>query len=152
MKLLVRMIEIIESSYNQTSSVRRTKFQNLNLYRLVLQLSLPNSKSMPLTCGFHQGSVLGPILFTIYMLSLGKIISRHGLQHHMYADEWQLYTTFSSTNGTDCVANMEATICHLRDWYAKNTLKLNDDKTEMLIIGSKYRQNPKSMIFMLALA
>ena len=54
----------------------------------------------------------------------------------MYADYCQLYTTFSSTNGTDCVANMEALICDIRGWYAKNMLKLNDDKTEMLIIGS----------------
>ena len=52
----------------------------------------------------------------------------------MYADYFQLYTTFSSTNGTDCVANMEALICDIRGW--------NDDKTEMLIIGSKYRQIP----------
>ena len=61
----------------------------------------------------------------------------------MYADDCQLYTTFSSTNGTDCVANMEALICDIRGRYAKNMLKLNDDKTEMLIIGSKYRPIPQ---------
>ena len=64
----------------------------------------------------------------------------------MYADDCQLYTTFSCTNDADCVANMEALICDIRGWYAKNMLKLNDDKTEMLIIGSKYRQIPKSLL------
>ena len=55
----------------------------------------------------------------------------------------KLSITFSSTNGTDCVANMEALICDIRGWYTKNMLKLNDDKTEVLIIGSKYCQIPQ---------
>ena len=38
---------------------------------------------------------------------------------------------------------MEALICDISSWYAKNMLKLNDDKTEMLIIGSKYCQIPQ---------
>ena len=80
-----------------------------------------NSSSMRLTCGVPQGSVSGLILFTIYMLPLGKIISR--LQYHMYADDCQLYTTFSSTNGTDCVAIMKALICDIRGWYAKKYAK-----------------------------
>ena len=74
---------------------------------------------MPLTCGVPQGSVLGPMPLTIYMLPLGKIINRHGLQYHMYADDCKLYTTFSSSNGTDCVANVAALICDIRRWYAK---------------------------------
>ena len=61
----------------------------------------------------------------------------------MYADDCQLYTAFRSTNGTDCVVNMEALICDIRGSYAENMLQLNDDKTEMLFIGSKYRQIPQ---------
>ena len=38
---------------------------------------------------------------------------------------------------------MEAPICDIRGRYVKNMLKLNDDKTEMLIIRSKYRQIPQ---------
>ena len=98
------------------------------------------SKTVPLSCGVPQGKVLGPILFTTYLLRLGDIIRKHGLKFHMHADDCQLYTSFSmSTN--EAVSSMQMAID--RAWYAANMLKLNDDKTEMLVIGSKYRTIPK---------
>ena len=90
----------------------------------------------PITCSVHQGSILGPVLFSLYMLPLGNIIRRHGIDFHSYADDTQLYISVSP-NDTSPVASLIQCIEQMNTWMSNHFLQLNKDKTDVLVIGPK---------------
>ena len=99
------------------------------------------SSSFDLLFGVPQGSVLGPILFTLYTLPLGDIARGLEIPRHFYADDSQLYVPFSvkvKQEGIIAVNRLESCVTQIQSWMVINKLKLNADKTELLLIASPY--------------
>ena len=99
-----------------------------------------SSKPKRLVQGVPQGSVLGPVLFTLYTKPMADIIRKHGLDYHFYADDSQIYVTFHPENSSTSFLHMEQCIEELDIWLTRNKLKLNGEKTEIILFSSKYLQ------------
>lgn len=97
------------------------------------------SDSMDTSHGIPQGSILGPLLFNLYMLPLGHIIRHHGLSYHSYADDTQLYISFSPDDPSP-VNDLISCVSDIKNWMGQNFLLLNDSKTEILVVGPKARR------------
>ena len=90
--------------------------------------------------GVPQDSVLGPILLTLYISPLGDICRKHGVIFQSYMDHHQNYLSFSPAQpgGKEkCLETLEGCISDIYLRMRTNLLKLNDDKTELIVLGTR---------------
>ena len=98
------------------------------------------STNSMLSCGVPQGRRLGPVLFLLYVSQLFQIINKHLPSSHGYADDKQLYLSFSPDSPVaedQAIQIISNCIDEFRAWLVSRKLMFNDTKTEFLIIGTR---------------
>ena len=82
-------------------------------------------------------TVLGPLLFIMYTTPLSTLISSLSLNHHLYADDTQLFFSFYPSDLDANITLLRNALQHISSWMTANLLTLNTSKTEFLLIGLK---------------
>ena len=102
-----------------------------------IAIGFVHSDEFHLQCGVPHGSVFGPNLHCILSKPIAEICRRHNMSYHFYADDTQLYLVFEplekwidiSKRLEDCF-----TFTDISSWMCSNMLKLNEDKTEVMLL------------------
>lgn len=107
-------------------------------------VSIQNSNSLPIniTCGVPQGSVLGPLLFLLYVNDIGNVLPSRSVK--LYADDTNIFIFNKDITTVSIKANEY--MSRLSQWFIVNRLSLNRDKTCFMTFATKNQDDPVIVI------
>ena len=96
-------------------------------------ISSAQNKFVPIKYRWHS------VLFTLYSQPLSDIISCHSCDYHKYVDDTEISDSAPPSDFTSVQSNIQSCISDILSWMQSNKLKLNMEKTEMMLVGSSVR-------------
>ena len=93
------------------------------------------SSASPLNCGVPQGSIIGPLLFLIYINDLPNCLNVGSPR--MYADDTNV--TFSAATIPDLESQINSDRKYIDRWLKANKLSFNVAKTEVMVVSSRQK-------------
>ena len=105
-----------------------------------------NSEWLETNLGVPQGSVLGPLLFCLYINDLRDVLDGNDIRHLLYADDLQIYVHCNKDNIQEGITRLTSAAGAVAEWSVGSGLRLNARKTKAIIFGSKNSINDISSL------
>ena len=131
------LVHRLHSDFGFTDAVLQWFSSYLTDRTHYVSLSNHCSALAPVHSCVRRGSVLGPILFTMYNKPLSAIIDSHSIRHHSYADDMQLRMSAPTDGISELLHSMQSCIGDVNSRATANMLKLNDSMPELILVASK---------------
>ena len=132
------LLEKLDKDYNIKDDAQRWFKSYLDNRSFSVKVKDISSTFLCLLFGVPQGSLLGPILFILYVKQLEIIAARYGLSIKLYADDSQLYISFHPMRPSefhDVIEKINMCLAEIKAWMVSNFMKLNENKTQLLVLG-----------------
>ena len=99
------------------------------------------SVETPLVCGVPQGSVLSLLLFSVYTRQFGELIQKFCINYYFFADDSELHSCLpmERESALRAIGNAESCFDEIKRWMMKNKLKLDEQKSEVLLCRPPFR-------------
>ena len=102
-----------------------------------IRLGNVTSDEILIKFGVPQGSVLGPVLFNLYIRSIYGCVKDLGFDISGYADDHQVLKSFGTdSQGMVLIYDLDKCFQEIKRWMSRYYLQLNDSKTQIIVFGS----------------
>ena len=131
------LVHRLHTDFGFTDTVLQWFSSYLTDHTHYVSLSNHCSAFAPVHSGVPQGSVLGRMLFTMYIKPLSAIIDSHSIIHHSFTDDLQLQIPAPPDRISELLHSMQSCISDVKAWATANMLKHNENKTKLMLVTSK---------------
>jgi hypothetical protein len=133
------LLERMETYFGVTGRALQWIFSYLEQRKQTVMVDGVGSPVVTLPAGVPQGSVLGPVLFSAFIAPLADVIDSFHILHHQYADDTNLYHSFSTLDQRGCLDHVSDCLNSVNNWFLTNGLLVNPGKSDSIFIGTSVR-------------
>lgn len=130
------LLERMEVYFGVTGKALLWIFSYLNQRKQCVKVDGIESPVTTLSAGVPQGSVLGPVLFSAFIAPLADVIDSFNIPHHQYADDTNLYHSFTALDQQSCLDHVSDCLNSVNNWFLTNGLLVNPSKSDSIFIGT----------------
>ena len=130
------LINRLNNSFGISDTVLKWVTSYLSGRSQFVRLGQSRSSTSVCTTEVPQGSVFGPILFSLYISPISSIACKHNISQQQYAADTQLYTAIFRKN-TSILQDLEECLLSLYSWFSHNGMALNPDKSDAVLFGTR---------------
>ena len=133
------LLSVLEKRFGVQDTCLEWFRSSLNSRYCMVKIRNTFSSKCELNCSVPLGSLGGPSLFTVYASSMQSVVPDE-IDLHGFADDHVLKNSFRASSRGDekeSILSLESTLVNVKSWMDQNRLKMNNDKTELMMFASK---------------